>query len=158
MSNGQTASEVIFRTARESDLDSIIALLSDDELGRTRENIAPEARPRYVSAFQAIAADPHNELIVAELAGHVVGCLQLTFLTGLTYQGSTRAQIEGVRVASHLRGQSIGRKLFSFTLERARDKGAILVQLTTASGRDDTVRFYKKLGFEDSHIGMKLFF
>ena len=149
---------LLFRVARSNDLDAIIALLADDELGRTRESTSAEARPAYDAAFAAISADVNNEIIIAERSGRVVGCLQLTLLPGLTYQGGTRAQIEGVRVATDLRGQGIGKQLFQFAIERARRQGVFMVQLTTTATRADAARFYMELGFQATHSGLKLRF
>ena len=39
---------------------------------------------------------------------------------------------------------------------RARAAGCRLVQLTTISTRTDAHRFYERLGFVASHVGMKL--
>jgi len=153
-----TSAGLLFRVARENDLDAVIALLADDELGRDRESTGADARPAYEAAFKTIAGDPNNEIIVAEAGGCIVGCLQLTMLPGLTYKGGTRAQIEGVRVASDLRGAGIGKKLFEFAIERARLKGAFMVQLTTTATRADAARFYMELGFKATHSGLKLKF
>ena len=41
-------------------------------------------------------------------------------------------------------------------IDRARADGCTLVQLTTDKRRGDAHRFYERLGFEASHVGMKL--
>lgn len=88
----------------------------------------------------------------------VIGTLHLTFLTYLTYRGGTRAQIEAVRIRSDQRGKGLGEKMFQWAIERAKGRGAHLLQLTTDKERPDTVRFYENLGFKASHVGMKLHF
>lgn len=145
-----------FRDATEADLAAIVALLADDPLGAAREAPAAELTPAYAEAFAAIAADANNRLIVADDGGAVVGCLQLTFIPGLTYTGGWRAQIEGVRIAQSQRGQGLGRAMFEWAIEEARARGCRLVQLTTNKTRPDTLRFYESLGFTASHEGMKL--
>jgi hypothetical protein len=40
-------------------------------------------------------------------------------------------------------------------MDRARDLGCQVVQLTTDRSRADAHRFYERLGFESTHIGMK---
>jgi ribosomal protein S18 acetylase RimI-like enzyme len=67
-----------------------------------------------------------------------------------------RAQIEGVRVSSRHRGQRIGELLMRAAIERARAAGCRLVQLTSDRTRADAIRFYERLGFEASHVGMKM--
>jgi ribosomal protein S18 acetylase RimI-like enzyme len=147
--------DIRFRQATIADLPAIIALIADDELGRHRERIGPPPSPNYEVAFRAIEKDPNQLLAVAERDG-VVGCLQLTFIPGLSHVGAWRGQIESVRVASHLRGSGLGRKLFAWAIEVCRERGCGMVQLTTDKSRPDALRFYQSLGFTASHEGMKL--
>lgn len=144
------------RTARRDDLPAIIGLLADDILGEAREDAGETLPSAYVTAFDAIAADARNELMVVDDAGAVVGVLQLTFIPSLTHRGGERAQIEGVRVAASHRSQGIGRRMFDWAIERARQRGCRIVQLTTDKRRPDAHRFYASLGFVASHEGMKL--
>ena len=131
-------------------------MLADDPLGATREDFADPLPDSYTAAFAAIAADPRNELMVAVRGDSVVGCLQLTFIPGLSRRGAERAQIESVRVARRERGRGLGRQLFEWAIVRARTRGCALVQLTTDKTRPDAHRFYETLGFAASHDGMKL--
>lgn len=147
---------MIFRDARRDEVPAIVRLLADDPLGATRERPGETVAETYWAAFDAIARDPNNRLIVAEDDGAVVGCLQLTFIHGLTYAGGLRAQIEGVRVAASHRGRGLGRQLFDWAIAEARRRGVRLVQLTTNKARTDALRFYENLGFTASHEGMKL--
>ena len=144
------------RQASAGDVAAIVKLLADDPLGAKREN---PGDPAYDRAFAAIDADPNNELWVIEGPdGRVLGVLQLTFIPGISHTAGTRAQIEGVRVADELTGQGVGRWFFQQMLERARDKGARLVQLTSDKTRTDAIRFYESLGFTATHEGFKLKF
>lgn len=143
---------MIIREAAEADIAAIALLLADDGLGRGRE--AP-GDPAYARAFAAMAAQPGNVYLVAEVAGEIIGCLQYTLIHGLSRKGASRAQIEGVRVHADHRGQKIGEALFNAAFERAAAAGCTLVQLTTDRQRTDALRFYERLGFEASHWGMK---
>jgi GNAT superfamily N-acetyltransferase len=145
-----------FRLATIDDLPSIIAMLADDFLGQQRESLELPLKESYVYAFQEIAADPNNELIVAECDGEIIGSLQLTFTPSLSYQGSKRCTVESVRVDSKLRGQGIGREMMLWAIGRANEKGCLSIQLTTHNDRKDAHRFYENLGFKHSHAGMKL--
>lgn len=145
-----------FRPALPADLPSIVEMLADDPLGATRERFESPLPVGYRTAFEAIESDPNNELIVAVRAGGVVGVLQLTFIPYLTYQGSWRALVEGVRVASSARSGGIGRAMVEWAIERSKDRGCALIQLTTDKSRPDAFRFYESLGFVPSHHGMKL--
>jgi len=149
-------SEIIFRLARREDLPAIVSMLADDELGRQRERYENPLPDPYFKAFEQMNNDPNHELIVAEFDGEVVGTLHLMFLPSISFQGGLRAQVESVRVVGKYRGQGIGSKMMMWSIQRAQEKGAHLVQLTTHRSRDDAHRFYEKLGFEKSHVGMKL--
>ncbi|WP_433317176.1 N-acetyltransferase family protein [Micromonospora sp. CA-269861] len=147
-------SDVIYREAVRADLPAVIALLADDVLGKARD--FTEVDEAYERAFAAIDADPRNQLIVAEQAGDLVGCLQITYIPGLGRHGSERSLIESVRVRSDRRGQGLGRDLMTWAVDQARQRGCALVQLTTDKTRQDAHRFYVSLGFVASHEGMKL--
>lgn len=133
---------------------AIVALLADDMLGATRES--PDDMTPYWPAFKAIDADPNQFLAVAERDGEVVGTMQLTYLPGLSRKGSTRSQIEAVRVRGTERGTGLGSKLMAWAVDQARQRGCSLVQLTSDAARTDAHRFYEQLGFTASHLGFKL--
>jgi GNAT superfamily N-acetyltransferase len=143
----------LLREARREDVPEIVALLADDAIGAGREGQADDA---YYAAFDLIAADERNQLLVAEAGGRIVGTLQLTMIPGLSRHGMLRAQIEGVRVASDQRGQGLGGRMIERAIEVARGQGCGLVQLTSDKRRPDAVRFYESLGFTASHEGLKL--
>ena len=133
-----------------------MALLADDVLGQTRESPGPPPDPAYAQAFAAIERDPNQFMAVLEDAGEVVGYLQLTFIPGLSLKGMLRGQIESVRIASSRRGQGLGRVMLEWAIDECRRRGCGVVQLAMHKSRDDTLRFYKSLGFVASHEGFKL--
>ena len=145
-----------FRRATRSDVPGIVALLADDELGREREDASSPINAKYVDAFEAIERDPNQLLTVVEQEGALVGCLQLTFIPGLSRLALWRGQIESVRIAARCRGQGLGREMFSWAIEECRSRGCGLVQLTTDKRRGEAAQFYASLGFEATHEGMKL--
>ena len=144
---------VAFRRATAEDLPAVIALLRDDALGATREHADLH---RYQAAFAEIDGDPRHLLVVGELDGAVVACLQATVLPCLTHGGRRRAQVEGVRVHASHRGSGIGAALLTWTIAWAGAQGCGVVQLTTDRSRPAARRFYESLGFVASHDGMKL--
>jgi GNAT superfamily N-acetyltransferase len=148
---------LIFRAATREAVPASGRLGADAPLGARREQDSVPLPADYYSAFEAIERDPNNELVVVEDAGHrIVGVLQMTFIPYLTYRGGWRALIEGVRVARDVRSSGIGRELFVWAIERAKDRGCHMVQLTSDKARVDAIRFYEALGFVASHEGMKL--
>lgn len=148
---------MFFRKATIADVPHIVQMLADDKLGQLREQYSDPLPDNYYKAFAQIDADPHQELIVVEDSEQgIIGTLQLSFIQYLTYQGGIRAQIEAVRIRADHRGKGIGETVFRWAIERAKERGAHLLQLTTDKKRPEAVHFYEKLGFTASHEGMKL--
>jgi len=147
--------DVIFRSALRADVPAILELLDNDEISRSR--VVPEATDAdFWKAFEAIDADPRNELIVADDGGEIVGTCQLTFTPSLSRRATERMTIEAVRVRADRRGAGLGRAMMLWALDVARERGCGLVQLTTDKRRTDAQRFYAGLGFTATHEGMKL--
>jgi GNAT superfamily N-acetyltransferase len=151
-----TREGVLFRLATRQDLPSIIRMLADDELGSQRERYEDPLPESYYAAFGQIDRDPNHELIVAEKDGEVIGTLHLMFLPSVSFQGGLRAQIESVRIDKRFQSQGIGSQMMKWAMERAKQRQAHVVQLTTHNSRLDAHRFYERLGFKGSHLGMKL--
>jgi GNAT superfamily N-acetyltransferase len=150
------AMNIHIRKAKRDDVSDIVRLLADDNLGAKRERYEDPLPLEYYAAFDEINSDKNNYLMVAEMSDKIIGTLQITFITYLTYQGGKRALIEGVRTDQFVRGQGIGKKMFEWAISKARDEKCHLVQLTTDKKRPEALEFYKKLGFVASHEGMKL--
>jgi GNAT superfamily N-acetyltransferase len=148
--------EPVFRRARREDVPAIVRLLADDRLGRGRERIEDPLPAAYGEAFDRIDADERNLLIVGELYGEIIATLQMTFVPGLSNQGAERALIEAVRVASARRSGGIGARMVDWAFAEARRRGCRSVQLFTHETRKDAQRFYARLGFQPSHVGMRL--
>ncbi|MEY9593603.1 ribosomal protein S18 acetylase RimI-like enzyme [Bradyrhizobium yuanmingense] len=152
------AEAVSIRPARREDVVAIVAMLADDHLGRARERVEDPLPSSYYDAFARIARDPNLTLVVAESEGRVVGCLQLAILPGLSSQGRSRGLLEDVRVATECRSRGIGEQLVQWAVTEAKARGCNLVELLTHQTRVDAQRFYKRLGFTASHVGMTVRF
>jgi N-acetylglutamate synthase-like GNAT family acetyltransferase len=152
-------SSITIRHARRDDVGVIVAMLADDPLGSARERLEDPLPASYFRAFEALEHASHIQLVVAEDEdGAVIGCLQLCILPGLSSQGASRGLIEDVRVATHCRSRGVGEKIVQWAIAEARVKGCALVELLTHSTRVDAQRFYARLGFQPSHVGMTLRF
>ena len=153
------ATSTSIRPARRGDVGAIVRMLADDPLGSGRECLADPLPASYFAAFEALDRDPNIHLAVADDGeGAVVGCLQLCVLPGLSSQGASRGLIEDVRVAAHCRSRGIGEQMVQWAVAQARSRGCRLVELLTHSTRVDAQRFYARLGFAPSHVGMTLRF
>jgi GNAT superfamily N-acetyltransferase len=145
--------QLTFREAERADLERIVELIADDAVAARRTGSYGEP---HVKGFEAITASPDNELVVAESGGEVVGVMQLTFIPGISRNGASRLLVEAVRVDKAQRGQGIGRLLMEHAHERGRERGCVLAQLTSDKQRPEAHRFYRNLGYEQSHEGFKL--
>lgn len=148
-----------FRKATKNDIPKIVEMIADDELGKTRENYQIPLPIEYLQAFENIDSDQNQELIVVENENsEIIGTLQLSFIQYLTYRGGIRAQIEAVRIRKDKRGLGIGKTMFKWVIERAKERNAHLLQLTTDKKRPEAIKFYEDLGFKATHEGMKIHF
>lgn len=148
-----------FRRATENDVIVIVEMIADDELGKKRENFQTPLPSEYLKAFEKINADENQELIVVENEDlEIIGTLQLSFLQYLTYRGGIRAQIEAVRIRKDKRGLGIGKIMFEWAINRAKERNTHLLQLTTDKKRPKAIKFYESLGFKATHEGMKMHF
>ena len=142
------------RKAGREDVGAILALLADDDLHKLEE---ASVTSRHLAAFDGINGDSNQLLAVAELGGETIGCLQLTFIPGLSRNGMERCQIEGVRIARHLRGKSLGKQMLGWAIATCRERGCGLVQLFMDKKRLDAQQFYESLGFKANHQGFRLY-
>lgn len=168
--------DLLFREARRDDLPRIVELIADDAVAAARTGSFGEP---HLRGFEAIQASPDNDLVAVELpatdlpdgarggagpsasgAGErqfaVVGVMQLTYIPGISRNGAGRLLIEAVRVDAAFRGQGIGRLMMEHAHERGRARGCVLAQLTSDKQRPDAHRFYRSLGYMQSHEGFKL--
>jgi len=143
---------VTFRDATEADLPAIVRLLADDHHGAGRERNETPLPDSYRRGFHAMQAQS-GRIILAIVDGTVIGCLQLNIIHGVSQQGQSYAQVEGVRIDSHHRGTGIGAALMQHAM--AESAGCAIMQLTTRTDRDAAQRFYARLGFTHTHTGMK---
>ena len=151
-----SASTLIFRTAERRDVPEIVRLIADDALANGGDSYGEPLAQDYWDAFDRMAAQPGNRIVLAEQDGRLIGCFQFTVVHGLSRRGAARATIESVKVASDQRGQGIGSAMMRHAIELARTEGCALVQLTTQTRRADAHRLYERLGFQATHLGMKL--
>ena len=150
---------IVVRLARREDAARIaeLILLGAPVQTQSADEIAAEAmHPEYQRAFDEVAASPANTLFVADRAGAVVGTFQITVIPGLAARGRRRAKIESVHVAPESRGLGIGAIMMRHALAFAKERGVGLVELTSNKAREDAHRFYRTLGFDQSHEGFKI--
>jgi GNAT superfamily N-acetyltransferase len=147
---------VTIRLAQRSDLPALVAMFAADDVGGHGDTTDAAALPAYRDAFDRIAANPFDTLYVAEMDGAVVGTFQTTLGTSLPSRGSSSLTIGAVQTRADMRGRGIGAEMMRYAIERGREAGVKLVQLMSNNDRVDAHRFYKRLGFRQTHAGFKL--
>jgi GNAT superfamily N-acetyltransferase len=150
------AAAICLRDAQRDEVPLVVAMLADDALGSTRDQVVDPLPGAYYAAFDTIAASRDNRLLIAELDGEVVGSLQITFIPGLAKVGATKMLVGQVRVVSPRRGTGIGGEIMAAVVALARARHCKSVELTSHRTRTDAHRFYARLGFVASHVGMTL--
>lgn len=147
-----------FQKADISNLKSIVELLIEDDLGKMRESLALNAFSQYEKAFEKINSDKNQFLVIGKNDDEIIATCHLTIMPSLLLQGTTRLQIEAVRVKMSYRGCKIGEKMLQFAKDFAQKNNCGIIQLTTDKVRLDAQRFYQKNGFKNTHEGMKFKF
>lgn len=146
------------RKYKSSDLNALVSLLHDDDLGRTREENQSLSESNYQQALRLIAGSEYFDVYVLELAGEIIGCFQIMFLPHISFKGSTRCQVESVRVKSDWRGRGFGRLMMEHAIDMAKKRDCKIFQLTSNKSRSKQAhKFYESLGMQASHEGYKLY-
>lgn len=150
-------SALIFRRATRDDLGFIVQSIFEDSVVPTADDPANPHDPLYLAAFDAIARDDNQRLMIAELEGVLVGTIQLTFIPGIANRGLWRGLVEAVHITPSQRKKGFGGKMLDWAIAECRTRGCGVVQLTSNKQRLDAHRFYERLGFKKSHDGFKLY-
>jgi GNAT superfamily N-acetyltransferase len=143
------------RDAGEADLAAVLALLRQDAIREVDEPI--EITEGQRAALREIIAGPHQQVLVGVIGGVIVATCQVAWLRRLIYDGSMICNVESVRVSGEARGQGLGAELMEYVCAEARRRRCARIELTTNRRRDRARRFYERLGFVPSHVGMKLY-
>jgi ribosomal protein S18 acetylase RimI-like enzyme len=138
------------RDATADDLSALVRLL-----GQLNESVPPVPTERHVAAFDAVAADPRQRLLVVEHEGAVIGSAVLVVVPNLGHNGSPYALVENIVVDEAMRGQRHGERLLRYMIDEARTACCYKVVLTSRKSRQDAHRFYERLGFEATSEGFR---
>ncbi len=126
------------RVARPEDAGAIARLL--DQLGY------PGTATFLAERIAELAADPDEELVVAEQTGRVVAVLSLHVVPQLALVGPF-ARISYLCVDAPHRGQGIGAELLAHAEAVARDRGCDRLEVHCAQRREEAQGFYHRHGY-----------
>lgn len=113
---------------------------------RLMPQLNPAAHPPDFAELKAILSVGATDLFTArdQVSQGIVGALALVVFSTPT---GTHAWIEDVVVDEAWRGQGIGEALTRAALERARERGAKVVDLTSRTEREAANHLYRRMGF-----------
>jgi GNAT superfamily N-acetyltransferase len=101
-------------------------------------------------------ADEHQQTLVVEEGGEIVGTLVLVIIPNLAHGGAPYAVVENVVVDAARRGEGIGGSLIRGAMELARSAGAYKLTLSANLQRERAHEFYRRLGFRETHLGFEV--
>ncbi|MEG0366330.1 MAG: GNAT family N-acetyltransferase [Coprobacillus sp.] len=148
--------EVMVREATKQDMNDVVRILFDDYHAKEKDEYIEPLPQCYIDAYEYILNDPNDSILVACIGNEIVGTSQLKFSRHLAYHGHFRATIEAVRVDKNKRSQGIGGKMIQYAIDKAKERQCSVIQLTSHISRTRAHEFYKRLGFEPTHVGMKM--
>jgi len=139
--------EVLY--AEHSDLDQLADLLN--ELFTLESDFRPD-REKQLRGLRLILDNPAlGKLFVLRDQGRVAGMAN-ALITASTSEGCRVMVLEDVIVHSEYRGKGQGRRLVEHVLAWARTEGMARVTLLADRDNEAALNFYRKLGFEHSHM------
>ncbi|MFI2313615.1 GNAT family acetyltransferase [Streptomyces sp. CB00072] len=115
-----------------------------EAFGRLLPQLSTSAKPLDHEAVGRLVRCDSNVVLVARVAGDIVGTLTLLLLP---LPSGLRARVEDVVVDRSARGQGVAGALTRHALGLARDAGARTVDLTSRPDRETANRMYERLGF-----------
>jgi GNAT superfamily N-acetyltransferase len=131
------------REAAATDLDRVRYLM--DQAGHPLPDDDGQA------LWEAVVADPMHDVLVAEVDGTPVGIIDIVLRRHL-HHGGLAATVDNLVVDSVHRGVGIGTHLLALGMDRAAQRGARLVELTSGTRRKKAHRFYERLRFKNNGL------
>lgn len=129
------------RELNNNDISGLVDLMSDLGYPSTYESL--------IKRFEKISKDNMYHTYVALINDHMVGFIGFRE-TYLYEDDGLMVQIMVLVTKKELQGQGIGSSLVSFVENRAKDKGAKCISLTSGNKPERKIahEFYKHMGFE----------
>lgn len=132
----------------------IVELYRGDEIMKPWEG-EPTAAV-YDEAYEEMAGNPSQLLLVAEEEGRVIGTVQVTYVRHLMLSGVRIGIVEAMFVSPKAAGKGVGTALIDAVKEEALKHGCGMLELTSNKLRERAHAFYEKQGFRRTHEGFKL--
>ena len=147
------AGDVIIRPATDGDFDALVELdwsSAVHHVGLDPEFYRLPDRDALAAFLRRRIADPDREILVAVVAGDVVGMVDVTIAAepdpGSIIRPVRTADL-GISVLDGWRRRGIGRALMAAAEQSARRRGAHQVVLDMSSANSGALAFYQSLGY-----------
>ena len=149
------------RRAEAGDIPQLDRLLC--QVHRVHSGIRPDlfragAKKYTDSQLEAILADGSRPVFVAEEGGAVLGyafCVHQQYVGDPSRTEVKTLYIDDLCVDQAARGRGVGRRLYQFVLDYAREQGCYNVTLNVWQGNEGAMAFYRAVGLGVQKIGME---
>ena len=151
----------MIRRAKNSDIPKILDLL--EQVCMVHHNIRPDlfkgpATKYTEDELKAIIANDQTPVFVyvdEEVKGYAF-CIFKQYVNDNIPTDIKTLYIDDLCVDETLRGQHIGKDLYEYVLQFAREQGCYNVTLNVWAGNDSAISFYEKRGLKPQKIGMEV--
>jgi PhnO protein len=114
-------------------------------------------RQGFDFAFGKNIASPNIRYFIASYAGEDAGMVSC-HIQPLLHHAALVSEIQEMYVKDQFRSQQIGKALMEHVVGFAKDMGAIQMEVTSRSTRENAHRFYQREHFEKSHVKLVRYF
>lgn len=136
---------MIIREAKEQDLNEILELYL-----HLHENTIPEMNINLKGTWNEIVNDNNHHLIVCEVDNKIVSSCVCVIIPNLTRNVRPYAFLENVVTHIEYRKKGYASKCLTYARQIAQKKNCYKMMLLTSSKSEETLNFYKKLGYNST--------
>ncbi|MGB9728472.1 MAG: GNAT family N-acetyltransferase [Thermoprotei archaeon] len=143
--------KVIFREARENDVEAIVDLVvrlkrlneEFDALLKVRSDIRERAKTYITNAIK----DKNSLVLIAEYDNKIIGVLKADIRERLFNDPAIEGYIIEFYIMPEYRKQGLGTELLQLAIEKLKQRGAQIIAAEFPSQNKIAVEFYAKQGF-----------
>lgn len=114
-------------------------------------------RPGFNVAFDRNIGSPNITYFIAEQDGMPVGMVSC-HIQPLLHHAALVSEIQEMYVEPEYRSHRVGKALMEHVTTFAMGEGAIQMEVTSRTTREQAHRFYQREGFEKSHVKLVRYF
>jgi GNAT superfamily N-acetyltransferase len=111
----------------------------------------PCTEDEALDRLEALRQSPDQELWLAHRDGEAVGLLALHIFYYLPL-GARTCRVTALAVAEHAQRGGVGKMLLYAAENRARQAGAVRIELTSAAHRNEAHAFYRACGYNEGAL------